>query len=258
VATDEVSDFRRALQHDELVVHYLPILDLHTLVVTGAEGLVRWEHPERGLLSPAEFLPEAEQTGLIRRLTSYVLGAALGQWRRWSDQGLDLTVSVNITTSELSDESFPEEVKNLLEGWKVEPSRLELEISGNTVMVDPLRGHSILSALSEQGVRLAVDNFGTGYSSLAQLKRLPVQILKIDKSFVMQMLNDHDDLNIVRSTIELGHDLGLTVVAPGAEDERTLMRLAMLGADLAQGYHVSKPLAPDAFAAWVVKPRYIR
>jgi diguanylate cyclase (GGDEF)-like protein len=243
------AQLRRAIADREIKVLYQPQADFKTGNIDSVEALVRWEHPERGLLGPAEFLPVAEQTGLIRHLTSYVLDAALEQWRRWYDQGLDLTVAVNITGRDLFDQSFAEEVKGLLTKWKVRPSCLELEITENTVLVDPVRADSILHTLFEHGVRLAIDDFGTGNSSLAQLKRLPVKILKIDKSFVMQMLVDDDHDAIVRSTIELAHNLDLKVVAEGIESAAMWFRLSQLGCDIGQGYYLSGPLPPGRLTA---------
>lgn len=239
------AQLRRAIADREITVYYQPQADFQTGNIDSVEALVRWEHPERGLLSPAEFLPVAEQTGLIRPLTTYVLDVALEQWRRWYDQGLELTVAVNITGRDLFDQRFAYEVKDLLARWKVRPSCLELEITENTVLVDPVRAHSILRSLSEFGVRLAIDDFGTGNSSLAQLKRLPVQVLKIDKSFVLQMLVDEDDAAIVRSTIELAHNLGLKVVAEGIESAAMWFQLRQLRCDIAQGYYLSGPLPAE-------------
>jgi diguanylate cyclase (GGDEF)-like protein len=239
------AQLRRAIKEREITVFYQPQADFQTGNIDSVEALVRWEHPERGLLSPGEFLPVAEQTGLIRPLTSYVLDVALEQWRRWYDQGLELTVAVNITGRDLFDQRFAYEVKDLLTRWKARPSCLELEITENTVLVDPVRAHSILRSLSEFGVRLAIDDFGTGNSSLAQLKRLPVQVLKIDKSFVLQMLADEDDAAIVRSTIELAHNLGLRVVAEGIESPAMWYRLRQLGCDIGQGYYLAGPLPAE-------------
>lgn len=239
------AQLRRAIQEKEITLHYQPKADFKTGNISSVEALVRWEHPERGLLGPGSFIPVAEHTGLIRPLTSYVLDRALEQWRRWYDHGLDLTVAVNITGRDLFDLRFAYEVKDLLLKWKARPSCLELEITEDTVLVDPIRAHSILMTLHEFGVRLAVDDFGTGNSSLVQLKRLPVEVLKIDKSFVMHMLADENDEAIVRSTIELGHNLGLQVVAEGIESAQIWNRLRMMGCDLGQGYYLSGPLPPE-------------
>jgi diguanylate cyclase (GGDEF)-like protein len=243
------AQLRRAIQEKEITLHYQPKADFKTGNISSVEALVRWEHPERGLLNPAAFIPVAEHTGLIRPLTSYVLDCALEQWRRWYDQGIELTVAVNITGRDLFDLRFAYEVKDLLLKWKARPSCLELEITEDTVLVDPIRAHSILATLHEFGVRLAIDDFGTGNSSLVQLKRLPVEVLKIDRSFVMHMLADENDEAIVRSTIELAHNLGLEVVAEGVESAQIWNRLRMMGCDIGQGYYLSGPLPPDRLGA---------
>jgi diguanylate cyclase (GGDEF)-like protein len=236
---------RRAIQENEIMLHYQPKADFKTGNISSVEALVRWQHPERGLLGPGRFIPVAEHTGLIRPLTAYVLDCALEQWRRWYDQGIELTVAVNITGRDLFDLRFAYEVKDLLLKWKARPSCLELEITEDTVLVDPIRAHSILVTLHDFGVRLAIDDFGTGNSSLAQLKRLPVEVLKIDKSFVMHLLADENDEAIVRSTIELGHNLGLEVVAEGVESAQIWNRLRMMGCDIGQGFYLSGPLPAE-------------
>ncbi|HZU59356.1 MAG TPA: EAL domain-containing protein, partial [Solirubrobacteraceae bacterium] len=194
---------------------------------------------------PGEFLPVAEDTGLIRPLTSYVLDMVLEQLHKWSEQRLELCVAVNITGRDLFDQRFAYEVKDLLRKWNVRPSQLELEVTENAVLIDPVRAHSILHSLSGFGVRLAIDDFGTGNSSLAQLKRLPVEVLKIDKSFVLNMLADEDDATIVRSTIELAHNLGLQVVAEGIESAPMWNLLRQLGCDIGQGFYLSGPLPAE-------------
>ena len=246
-----LSDFRRALLNDEIVVHYQPIVDLGDLAVRGAEGLVRWEHPSEGLLAPGLFMPAVEQTGLIGPLTSHVLDRALSQCAEWRRSGNEMTVAVNLSVRNLLDRDLPGEVEKLLSLHSVPAEALQLEITESMIMSDPERARATLTRLRDLGVHLSVDDFGTGYSSLANLRHLPINELKIDRSFVTPMLQEDDDLTIVRSTIHLGHDLGLRIVAEGVEDERTLMGLVRLGADMAQGYHLSKPLPPVAFTAWL-------
>jgi diguanylate cyclase (GGDEF)-like protein len=249
-----LSDFRRALLNDEIVLHYQPIVDLHTLGVRGAEGLVRWQHPEQGLLSPAAFIGAVEQTGLIIPLTQHVLERAISQCAEWRRDGNDMSVAVNLSVRNLLDHDLPKEVERLLSQYSLPPEALQLEITESMIMSDPERAMATVLRLSDLGVHLSVDDFGTGYSSLANLRHLPIDELKIDRSFVTPMLQDQSDLIIVRSTINLGHDLDLKIVAEGVEDERTLMRLAQLGADMAQGFHLSKPLAPEAFGEWMGQP----
>jgi diguanylate cyclase (GGDEF)-like protein len=246
-----LSDFRRALEKEELVVHYQPIVDVRGAEVRGAEGLVRWEHPEHGLLPPGAFIAAVEQTGLIGPLTRHVLERSIAQCASWRTEGKDLSVAVNLSVRNLMDPDLPTQISTLLDVYGLPAHALQLEITESMIMSDPERALAIVGRLSGLGVRLSVDDFGTGYSSLANLKRLPIDELKIDRSFVSPMMQDESDLIIVRSTINLGHDLGLKVIAEGVEDELTLKRLATLGCDLAQGYHMSRPLAPDAFAAWV-------
>src|SRR5947209_2854074 len=203
------AQLRRAIAQREITVYYQPKADFATGQVTSVEALVRWEHAERGVLLPDQFMPLAEHAGLTRALTSLVLDTALQQCRGWRDEGLDLALAVNITGQDLLDQRFADEVKGLLWKWEVDPSRLELEITESTVLTDPSRARSVLHVLSDLGVRLAIDDFGSGNSSLGHLRRLPIDVLKIDKSFVTQMNSSEDDAVIVRSTIELGHNLGL-------------------------------------------------
>jgi len=246
-----LSDFRRALDADEIVVFYQPIMQMNGARVHGAEALVRWQHPDLGLLPPSDFMPIVEQTGLIGPLTRHVLERAVAQCAAWRQAGQDLTVSVNLSVRNLLDPELASLISDLLKIYRLTPSALELEITESMLMSDPDRSLVTLTRLSQLGVGLSVDDYGTGYSSLANLRRLPIDELKIDRSFVSPMLSDESDLIIVRSTINLGHDLGLTVVAEGVEDEATLHRLEGLGCDLAQGYHFSKPLSPEAFNKWI-------
>lgn len=241
-----LGELRHAMAEGELVLYYQPQTTLSNGRVRSVEALLRWRHIERGLLSADEFIPLAERTGLIRPLTRYVLNAALRQCRAWTDEGIDIGVAVNITGRDLVDLRLPEEVKGFLRRWRVEPSRLELEITENTILSDPQRTHAVLTRLSGLGVRLAIDDFGAGHSSLGYLKRLPVQVLKIDKSFVLNMAKDEDDAVIVRSTINLGHNLGLTVVAEGVESAEAWQLLAELGCDAAQGFYLCRPLPAEA------------
>jgi diguanylate cyclase (GGDEF)-like protein len=249
-----LSEFRRALTSDEIVVFYQPIMRMDGTRVHGAEGLVRWQHPELGLLPPSDFIPIVEQTDLIAPLTRHVLERAVADCARWRQAGRDLTVSVNLSVRNLLDPDLPSLIEELLERYDLAPEALQLEITESMLMSDPDRSLLTLTALSQIGVGLSVDDYGTGYSSLANLRRLPIDELKLDRSFVSPMLSDENDLIIVRSTINLGHDLGLNVVAEGIEDEATLGRLADLGCDLAQGYHFSKPLPSREFDAFIGVP----
>jgi diguanylate cyclase (GGDEF)-like protein len=246
-----MGELRTALDRGELVVYYQPKADLRTAQVTGAEALVRWQHPDRGLLPPDAFLPMAEQTGLMRPLTLYVLERALRQTRAWHDSGRPLSIAVNLGVPNLLDLELPGDVARLLEETGVAAHHLELEITENVVMADPVRTIQVLKSLRDLGVGLSLDDFGTGYSSLAYLKRLAVDELKIDKSFVMQMAADEDDAVIVRSTVDLALNLGLRVVAEGVEDEESWRALERMGCEVAQGFYLSKPVPADQFGVWL-------
>ncbi|MGN6867533.1 MAG: putative bifunctional diguanylate cyclase/phosphodiesterase [Solirubrobacteraceae bacterium] len=249
-----LSEFRNALEAGQIEVFYQPIMRMDGTRAHGAEGLVRWQHPELGLLPPSDFIPVVEQTALIGSLTRYVLERSVADCARWRRGGEDLTVSVNLSVRNLLDPELPSLIGALLERYHLAPEALQLEITESMLMSDPDRSLVTLTALSQLGVGLSVDDYGTGYSSLSNLRRLPIDELKLDRSFVSPMLSDENDLIIVRSTINLGHDLGLTVVAEGIEDEATLARLADLGCDLAQGYYFSKPLPSHEFDAFIGVP----
>jgi diguanylate cyclase (GGDEF)-like protein len=246
-----VGELRRAIDERELKVFYQPKAILSNGDVEGVEALVRWIHPERGLLPPDEFIPLAEHTGLIGPLTLYVLDEALKQCREWRDAGMNMSVAVNMAMRNLLDLNFPDRVTETLEKWRLAPTVLELEITENTIMADPFRAMSVLRRLSEMGVKLSIDDFGTGYSSLAYLKRLPVDAVKIDKSFVLGMSADDNDGAIVRSTIDLARNLGLRVVAEGVETSEIWTELRGLGCDVAQGYLISKPVPGDELTVWL-------
>ncbi len=246
-----LGELRRAIESDQLVLHYQPKVDAHSGRVLGVEALVRWQHPDHGLIPPGEFIPLAERTGLIGPLTHYVLDAALRQCQQWRQAGHELAVAVNISARRLLDVEFPDEVASLLARWEVPARLLVVEITESTIMADPDRALEILGRLDAMGVQLSIDDFGTGYSSMAYLKSLPVHELKVDRSFVTQMNSDSRDAVIVRSTIDLGRNLGLRVVAEGVEDQTTLQELDVLGCDAIQGYYVSRPVPPDDLIRWL-------
>jgi len=242
---------RLPIDERELTLHYQPKVALRSGRVTGVEALVRWRHPERGLIMPDEFIPVAQKTGLIKPLTHYVIDEALRQCSAWGRRGHAVRVAVNISPRSLIDIEFPGDVELLLGKWGVANDLLELEITEDAIVADPQRVRAVLEQLNGMGIRLAVDDFGTGYSSLAYLTRLPIDEIKIDRSFITSMSSSKDDAIIVRSTIELGRNLGLKVVAEGVEDARTWTRLRDLGCDIAQGRHVSRPVPPDELTAWL-------
>jgi len=246
-----VGDLRRAIEQGQLTLCYQPKVGLRGGEVTSVEALLRWHHPERGVIMPDEFIPVAQETGLIKPLTLYVIEAALRQCRAWSEEGLELAVAVNISPRSLIDLQFPDDVARLLRTWDVPPAQLELEITEGAIVADPARAQAVLERLGGMGLRLAIDDFGTGYSSLAYLKRLPINEIKIDRSFVLNMTNSADDAVIVRSTIDLGRNLGLEVVAEGVEDEHVWASLERLGCDVAQGYFMSRPVPAEELTAWL-------
>jgi len=245
-----LSEMRRAIENEELRLFLQPKIDLQTGRVIGAEALVRWQHPTRGLVPPMQFIPFAEQTGFIRMLSAWVLSGAAKFAREALDAGLELRLSVNLSTRDLMDQELPAKIEALITPRNVPASSLCLEITESAIMDDPERALSTLEHLHAMGFKLSIDDFGTGYSSLAYLKRLPVDELKIDKSFVMAMERDLDDARIVRSTIELAHNLGLTVVAEGLETAKAWAMLARLGCDEGQGYYICKPMPQEQFIAW--------
>ena len=235
-------DLRQAVARDELEPWYQLQADLAQRRITAVEALVRWRHPTLGLLHPAAFIEVAESTGLVREITLRVLEQALQDRDRWAREGLDLKVAVNVSMRSLLERQFPAEVSRRLHQSGTPPERLKLEITESTLMADPATAMAVLDELTSLGVELAIDDFGTGYSSLAYLSQLQVSELKIDQSFVMGMRTNRDDALIVRSTIELGHNLGLRLVAEGVEDPITLDLLRQQGCDGAQGYHLSRPV----------------
>ena len=244
-----VSELRSAASRGELRVHYQPQSDLRTGRVTGLEALLRWNHPKHGPVPPEEFIPIAEQTGSIRALTTYVLEEALTQCSVWRKAGLNLDMAVNLSVRSLLDTDLPDEIARLLRDTGVPAGCLTLELTETSMMSDPIRTADVLGRLHRLGAQLSIDDYGTGYSSLSHLRRLPVDEMKIDKSFVMNMKGEDDNDVIVRSTVDLGHNLGLRVVAEGVEDEASWDRLAALGCDSAQGYWVSRPIPADEVEA---------
>jgi diguanylate cyclase (GGDEF)-like protein len=246
-----LSELRQAIDHHQLRLFLQPKISLRSGTVLGAEALVRWQHPVRGMVPPMRFIPFAEQTGFIRVLTMWMLEEVARMSHALHTQGLSMKLAVNLSTRDLMDQELPNKLEDLMQRYAVDPSRLVLEITESAIMDDPQRALQTLNRLHAMGLKLSIDDFGTGYSSLAYLKRLPVDELKIDKSFVMNMENDLQDAKIVRSTIDLAHNLGLTVVAEGVESAKTWKLLGSLACDEAQGYFMAKPMPADQFLPWV-------
>lgn len=245
-----LSDLRYALQNGELRLFLQPKVATATGQVVAAEALIRWRHPQRGLVPPMEFIPFAEQTGFVRQLTIWMFETAAQQWRSLQPTEGHLRIAINLSTRDLMDPDFPQRLSSIMQENDVSPAAFCLEITESAIMDDPQRAEATLYKLSEQGFKLSIDDFGTGFSSLAYLKRLPVNELKIDKSFVMAMDKDESDAKIVKSTIDLAHNLGLSVVAEGVENEVLLDKLRELLCDEAQGYFIAKPMPFDEFVEW--------
>ncbi|HSL73733.1 MAG TPA: bifunctional diguanylate cyclase/phosphodiesterase, partial [Ilumatobacteraceae bacterium] len=246
-----LGDLSAAIEHGDLKVHLQPKLDLSSGTVVGAEALVRWTHAVRGPVPPAQFVRIAEDTGLIKQLTDFMLHSGIGRLREIHDRGYHLGLSVNLSTHDLLDTKLSARVQEHLTANGVDPAMLTLEITESSLLIDAPRARATINELHEVGVRLSIDDFGTGYSSLSYLRRLPVSELKIDQSFVANLLLDEQDEVIVRSTIDLGHNLGLVVVAEGVENNEVLERLQTFGCDVAQGYCISRPLTPPHFMSWL-------
>lgn len=242
---------RSALDRDEFILHYQPKVDLATGRIVGVEALVRWQHPEMGLVMPGNFLPLVERTSIAMPLSLRVVDKALAQSRAWEDKGFDLTMAVNLSPRILHQPDLPERIKRLLVQHQVAPSRLFIEVTESAIMIDEDRALAALDRLVAQGVTISIDDFGTGYSSLTNLRRLPTRELKIDRSFVMAMRKSNEDAVIVRSLVELGTSLGLRVVAEGVEDAEVLATLKTWGCHKAQGYHIARPMPAPDLETWI-------
>jgi len=246
-----LGELRQAFDRDELVLHYQPKVAVHTGEFLGVEALVRWQHPTRGLLAPAEFIGLAESTTLIHRLTSIVLDKALRLSREWLDRDVELAVAVNVSARTLLDHHFAESVAERIAAAGVPARLLCIELTESAIMTDPDGALAVLHQLHDMGVKLSVDDFGTGYSSMAYLKVLPVDELKVDRSFVAEMTTNDSDTVLVQSAIDLGHNLGLSVVAEGVEDDNTLTALRDAGADIVQGFYLGRPMTQHLLDQWV-------
>ena len=241
------SSLRRALERHEFEVYYQPKVDINSKKITGMEALVRWNHPESGLISPAEFIPLAEETGLIMPLGEWVLKTACVQSKAWNDEGFSLQVSVNLSARQFQQQNLSEMINGIVSQTGVNPHYLELEVTESSIMQNPEFAVNILDELKKTGIKISIDDFGTGYSSLGYLKRLPIDVLKIDRSFVQDIAADPDDMALVMAIISLAHNLRLKVVAEGVETEEQLRFLHLLRCDEWQGYLYSKPVTADVF-----------
>jgi len=251
-----MNDLGRAIRNNQLDIYFQPKIDLIGGGLAGFEALVRWNHPERGLLMPGEFIPFAEISELIVPLTYQVIEKAICQLKTWRDEGIDTLVACNLSPRLLMDEDLPYHIEAFLDNYKVPASSLELEITETALITEPERAREILTRISSMGIRLSIDDFGTGYSSLALLKRLPINALKIDLMFVSQMLCSEPDAIIVRSTVNLAHNLGLQVVAEGVECQEILEKLREMGCDEAQGYFIEMPMCPAVAGEWIAAEKW--
>lgn len=242
-----MGELRKSMSSDLLSVYYQPILNLHTGEIRGAEALIRWDHSERGFISPDDFIPLAEQTGIIQPLTYWVIEQAVEQCARWRDAGYIISVSANISINCIHDVLLPDRIAAIIKKYNIKPSQLVMELTENVFMKDPEVCKKVLMKMDEMGVEISIDDFGTGYSSLSYLKQLPIKEIKIDRSFVIDMLHDESDAVIVQTTNDLAHNLGIRVIAEGVENEEVEKRLQMMGCDAVQGYFYSRPVNSDTF-----------
>ena len=247
-----MSELRDAIKTESLELYFQPKINISSNEVIGVEALLRWNHPQRGFIQPGEFIPLAEQTGLIKPLTQWVIEKAIMQCAEWEKKNIDLTISINLSIHNLHDPGLIQHIQNTLSKHQLSAEHLMLEITEGDIMSEPLRARETLKEIKETGIKLSIDDFGTGYSSLSYIKKLPIDEIKVDRSFVMEMTEDNDDDVIVLATIELAHNLGFEVVAEGVHDQRTWDRLKELKCDVAQGYYISKPLSATTFMAWLM------
>ena len=253
-----MGELRHAIDANELMVYYQPKVDLAKSRVSSVEALVRWQHPEHGFLSPDEFIPMAERTGLIRPLTTWVINSALEQGEKWHRKGLKLGIAINLSPAALLDTELPNVIVGMLSLHEISAEFITFEVTEGSMIKDPDLALKILSRLADMGIKISIDDFGTGYSSLAYLKKLPAKELKIDKSFVLDMLESESDAVIVKSIIDLGHNLSMQVVAEGVENKETAVKLKALGCDIIQGFYFSKPLNHEDLIQWLREKRQFK
>jgi len=243
-------ELEEAIVNKQLVLHYQPQIDIKSGLLSGVEALVRWQHPKYGLIYPDLFIPLAEKSGLIRDLTAQVIKLAVEQSLCWKADNLELQVSVNISAENITSLTLPEQLSNMLDNNKLDPSMLMLEVTESALMGELVTSLDILTRLRMKGIKLSIDDFGTGFSSLSQLYRVPFTELKVDQSFIMQMKHDDEARGIVKTCIMLGHELNMHVVAEGVEDRGTLSLLKDMDCDIAQGYYIAKPMPAEDLLAW--------
>src|SRR5690606_26571910 len=248
-----LGELRHAIENNSLQLHFQPQISLRDCSVAGAEVLIRWIHPEYGFIPPDEFIPLAERTGVIHPLTYWICRQAFAFKRNLEAQGIDIHLSINISARNLQDPHFVEQIARMADEAGISLKRIIMELTETAVMTDPEDALRVMTELNALGIRLSIDDFGTGYSSLSYLKQLPVDEIKIDRSFVMEMAKNSDDEVIVHTTLTMGHNLSMEVVAEGIEDATTLRKLKDMGCDLAQGYHIARPMPGADFFTWLAK-----
>lgn len=250
-----ISDLRGAIEEDELFMEYQPVIDIDTGAVISAEALLRWNHPKLGKIYPDDIIPVAEQTGLINPITYWIIDTTAKFHKKLQENNIHIKIAINLSIYNLQDHDFVENIIDIYEKNNILASNFIMEVTENVVMNNPTQSINVLNRLDELGIEIAVDDFGTGYSSLSYLKLLPLSKLKIDKTFIMDMIKDDDDAMIVHSTIELAHNLGMQVVAEGIEEKEILELLSILGCNLGQGYFISKPISENDFMQWVIQKK---
>lgn len=246
-----MNELREAIEKELLEIHFQPNVNLVSDKVTGVEALLRWNHPQRGFIEPDEFIPLAEQTGLIKPLTKWVIEKSIAQCAEWRSNNIDLTMSINLSIHDLHDSKLLQHLQNVISEYSLPPEYVTLEISEGDIMSEPLRARETLKKIKNTGIKLSIDDFGTGYSSLSYIKQLPIDEIKIDRSFIMEMVEDTDDDIIVKATINLAHNLGLKIVAEGVHNRQTWARLKELNCDVIQGHYISEPISADELTAWI-------
>lgn len=246
-----MSELREAIEKELLEIHFQPNVNLASDKVTGVEALLRWNHPQRGFIEPDEFIPLAEQTGLIKPLTKWVIEKSIAQCAEWRNNNIELTMSINLSIHDLHDSKLLQHLQNVISEYSLPPEYITLEISEGDIMSEPLRARETLKKIKNTGIKLSIDDFGTGYSSLSYIKQLPIDEIKIDRSFIMEMVEDTDDDIIVKATINLAHNLGLKIVAEGVHNRQTWARLKELNCDVVQGHYISEPISADELTAWI-------
>ncbi|HEY4731740.1 MAG TPA: bifunctional diguanylate cyclase/phosphodiesterase, partial [Gammaproteobacteria bacterium] len=252
-----MGELRHAIEHEELLLYYQPKVEIKGEYVTEVEALVRWQHPNQGFMMPDKFIPFAEQTGLIISLTLWVIKEAIRQCSTWHRKGYLYKVAINLSARNLHDTQLPDYIHRVMQMYEIDPEWLVIEITESAIMSDPIRAMEVLTRLHDMGIRLSIDDFGTGYSSLSYLKQLPVDEIKIDKSFVADMAKNKDDLVIVRSTIDLAHNMGRKVIAEGVNTPEIWDMLVNLGCDMAQGFYICEPLPPVRLKQWLHESHWL-